>query len=342
MKTTRVIVDAGTQGFPTSSQQILSLISPAVCHHCDDRLRIPLGIYNVSISRICRKFIKLAQLIERYFVASTDVETVRLHLGALAEEVIDYVELTLYATAEHVDDLTAIGEGFFKPKKSKDRNDAFRQYEKAVKEAKKFVATTANQIKHQQSRIRPYTIEYTHADSKGCLHGYFFEGVVNGVVGPNRIIHTSQEVFSLTTLLWEVIAFLVQADRAIVQFITKLFGRIEGPAPHLTSNVGEAVAAAARLPLYTFGEQHPFDKIEITLHSPSQSSFPLDSRLYGSILHPWATNETHQFGAPMMSFQGDHVTRQFTLAVVKEVALKQWNASPQHTELDLVTLRSSK
>ncbi|MFM0060615.1 hypothetical protein PQR64_33830 [Paraburkholderia phytofirmans] len=247
-----------------------------------------------------------------------------MKLNELGEEVIDYVELTLYAAAEHVDDLMAIGDGFFKPKKARDRNGAFRQYEKTVKEAKKFIATTANQIKHQQSRIRPVAIPYSYADGKGCLHGYFFEGVVNGVVGPNRIIHSDQQVFSLTTLLWEVIAFLIQADRALFLFVTSLFGQLEGPARYLTCSVGEAVAATARLPLYTFGEQHPFDRLEFVLHCPIEDNFPLDSRLYGSILIPWLTPERHQFESPMMSFQGDDVTRQFMLADVKKVALKQW------------------
>lgn len=294
------------------------------CFHQQSGLRLPLGIYNISISRVTDKLIRLCHRVETYFNSSNTLDP-QSDIREVQLEIIDYIELSLYAAAEHVDDVKSICSGFFKHTSIRDKDQAFRTLEKAVKQHKHFVASAANAIKHQQSRIRIATLGFKDEQNVGALHGFFIEGVANGVVGPSSTFHKSHKLFSLTSLAWEIVLFLLLVSRDLATFLQSVCVQREGPVKVASEQFAKAVVAAARLPIYDFGEAHPFSRATINLRAPEPSLPLLDSSLYGSIRHGWSRSSTPVFGQLMSQYEGDGKTKQFQLFQPESVSFQHWS-----------------
>ena len=292
-------------------------------YHLSKNLRLPLGIYNVSVTRISEKVAAFCRRLEAYFQTSNKLEALHAKTD-LRKEHIDYIELSIYAAAEHVDDIDSIASGFFKNDHACQKNAAYMQLHKEVKKHKKFIAASANAIKHQQSRIRLFSNEFTHAGVAGCLHGYFVEGVENGVICPSSTFHKTQDVFSITTLAWEIILFVLSCSRELQAFLTSISTPLVGPVNTQFDTFSKAVIAAARLPLYTFGEEHPFSRATVTILASDNMSAAMDSNIYGSILRRWSHSPDATFGSFKCEFEGDGSTKSFRFAHPKTITLHHW------------------
>lgn len=241
------------------------------------------------------------------------------------EMVIDYIELSLYAAAEHVDDIYAIASGFFRNKQVRDKNAEYRKLDKELKEHKRFLSAAANHLKHQQARTRMFSLEFTQAGKEGCLHGYFIEGVESGALGPSKTFHSQHDVFSITTLVWEAILLVLNCSSALEKFIVAA-ATLSNKVPDTKSELfSKAVQAAARLPIYTFGESHPFSRATIKLKTDEKAKRALDSGLYGSVLYGWSKTAEAVFGNVVSQFEGDGVSREFHFALPKSVSLHHWS-----------------
>lgn len=317
-------VDVSPDGpAPLAALVPLSLVDQSACHHTSMRLRMPLGIYNVSVSRASDKVIRLCRRLENYFNASVTVNPSR-EPDDLMIEVIDYVELSLYAAAEHVDDVDSIASGFFRSTQLRDKHAAYRELSKKMKSHKRLVAAAANAIKHQQSRIRLFSADYNHAGRFGCLHGYFFEAVEDGVVCPSSTFHQNHGVFSITTLVWEIIIFLLQSSRDLAEFLMRVAPQVGGPERSDSDIFRKAVIAGARLPLYTFGEEHPFSRTGLRITTSGMDEDVLSSGLYGSIREGWVNGPIPNFGGFVARFVGDGVTKQFRFPQPKLIGFQHW------------------
>jgi hypothetical protein len=300
----------------------LALMSDEGCFHNANNLRMPLGIYNVSVSRVCDKLIRLCQRLETYFRDSNTLEPLEAS-DEIMQELLDYTELSLYAAAEHVDDIASIASGFFKTSALRDKYAPYRKLQKEIKKHKHLISAAANAIKHRQVRIRLFSVEYTHGGSSGLLHGYFIEGVEAGVVGPSGAFHQSQDVFSITTLIWEIIVFLLSCSRDLARFLVDITTKSAEPASTKFELFQKAVTTAARLPMYTFGEEHPFSRV--TLRINSSDGALLESSLYGSIAKRWSKTSEASFGRFTSRFAGDGKTKSFRFARPKSVSLHDWD-----------------
>lgn len=305
------------------AHEALALCRRESCYHEARSLRMPLGIYNVSVSRVCDKVMRLCSRLEQYF-KNTDGAYPSRSDDDLMQEVIDYIELALYSAAEHVDDIDAIASGFFANRALRDKSKEFRQLQNQIKRHKRFLSAAANAIKHQQARIRLYSLEYTHLEKSGCLHGYFIEGVRDGVVLPSEIFHKDQQVFSVTSLAWEIIVFLLECSRALKVFIGEVPKESVASQEGSFSPFSKATVAAARLPLYTFGEEHPFSRVVVKISSSDGSEEDLQSELYGSIKNRWVDGGKLKFGRFAARYVGDGVTRSFNYPAPKSVSLVHW------------------
>jgi hypothetical protein len=246
-------------------------------------------------------------------------------MGDTLLEIIDYVELSLYAAAEHVDDITSIATGFFKHQALRDKNPAYRALSKAIKQHKHFIAAAANAIKHQQSRVRLASIPFEDQGHRGVLHGYFIEAVVNGVVAPSPTFHRSRKLFSLTSLAWAILIFLLLASRDLAVFLNAVGVQLEGPARVSCVSFTKAVVAAARLPIYDFGEPHPFSLVTLSLGVESSSSGLIDSGIYGSIRNGWSPTCSPIFGNLASHYEGDGKSQRFEFFTVDSVSLQHWS-----------------
>ena len=70
------------------SLQILSALDPNKGYHISNDLRPPLGIYNISISRICDKLTKCCIKLEAYFNSSKKVDDLRREDELREEELV--------------------------------------------------------------------------------------------------------------------------------------------------------------------------------------------------------------------------------------------------------------
>jgi hypothetical protein len=172
---------AGATGL-TAASALSHLQSGSSFHEKLDR-RHPLGIYNVSVNRICRKLQKCCEIGEVLWKAGKDINA--LHgASELREQFVDYLELCIYAAAEHVDDVEAIAGCFFPDSQSYAKSQAARELKKILKPLRDRTSAIANAIKHNQSRLRLFSLDFRHNDELMCLHGFFIEGYRQGSVCP--------------------------------------------------------------------------------------------------------------------------------------------------------------
>jgi hypothetical protein len=249
--------------------------------------------------------------------ALAEAETLRL-------ELIDYMELAIYAAAEHVDDIESIAIGLFLDRRY-ERHPAYKALQKEMKHLRRFVSVTANVIKHQQARLRLFTLEMEHAGNACCLHGFFVESVENYVVVPSTILDAKHECFSLPTLLWEIMTFVLGASRALSIFLIDVLSLTPDKKAHANDPLTRAIIAAARLPLYTFGEVSPFSRAALSISSSDKNPGPLRSGLYGSIMSQWASVGEPVFRGVQGWWEGDGVTDTFRLPNIPSVGLSRWS-----------------
>ena len=304
---------------------LLASIDPAICYHSDLNLRLPLGIYNISVSRICDKLTKCSNKLESYFNKVKYVHDINA-ASELRQEIIDYIELSLYAAAEHVDDIKNIGKGLFKNSHEFDKSKDIRALTDVMKQHRSLVSASANAIKHNQTRIRIYSLEFNHDSIPMCLHGFFFEAATSGIIGPNLIFHhDDKQVFSVTSLLWEILVFLQYSSKALSKFLSDMGVQNISANPHTFAQFNKAVTAVTRLPLYSFDETHPFSNTRVIISADNQAKSQLDSGLYGSICHRWSKSNNGYFGNFNGEFEGDGVSRQFKIVAPKALNIQHWD-----------------
>jgi hypothetical protein len=300
----------------------LAVVPSGIGYHESQRLRKPLGIYNTSLQRIFSKLDKCCSRLHTYFLHSNTIDGLAT-ASELQTEVLDYIELSLYSAAEHVDDIESIASGFFSPKKECKKSPQVKKLNADIKILKKFIASAVNAIKHQQSRIRFYSVDIRHEHRVFCLHGYFIEGVTNGEVGPCSILHgENNKIFSITSLIWEVICFVLNSSRSLAKFLSEILNVTESNDVQEFALMNKVVKSAAKLPLYSFDDQHPFVSTRIILQTDNPKE--LHSSLYGSLRCKWSKSSDLVMIQDQMGYAGDGVTKTFNIAVPQNLGLTHW------------------
>ena len=87
----------------------------------------------------------------------------------------------------------------------------------------------------------------------------------------------------------------------------------------------KTVVAAARLPLYSFDETHPFSETRIIIDGDDNGIKTLDSNIYGSIIQKWKKSDDMQFVSEIANYEGDGVTKTFEIVKPKALKLQHWS-----------------
>lgn len=283
------------------------------------RGRHPAGIYNASIARVTEKLTSLCTKLEPALASKLDDVDKN---GPPHRDIVDYCELALYSAAEHVDDLMGIAQGFFPNEKAR-KKTGYAAFEEEVKLAKRHIAMIVNKIKHQQLRLRIFVLEYSYHSDGGLLYGYYLEDVEDGVLGVNKEVHAKGNVFSLTSLVWEIIVFLLRTSDALSVFL-KDRGVTGERNPAGNTSFLNAVTAGVRLPLYSFDEEHIFSRFPVSVTGPLYQDPRFASGLHGSIARPWSVLTDPKFGRHAIYTTSDGHTRTFSLVGPKQVSLRHW------------------
>ncbi|MGL4573333.1 MAG: hypothetical protein ACRCV9_00925 [Burkholderiaceae bacterium] len=287
--------------------------------------RHPLGIYNLSIGRTCDKVKRCCELLERYSLLSKKLSELRSH-PEHAQAVVDYLELCIYAAAEHIDDVELLAGCFFASSNEFAKSPHVRSLKKELKAIRDQISSFANAIKHAQARVRLFTTEFHHGGNDLCLHGFFIEGFRDGAVGPSRVIHSEgQEIFSATSFLWQVVVFLLQSSHQVAKFLSGIDAVSTARTVNSEDMVfSDMVVSLLRLPLYSFDDVHPFSKTTVVLEGAEALSKELRSDLYGSFYQRWTLSHEGGVGGYSALFAGDGVTKTFRIAFPKQLSIQHW------------------
>ncbi|MFG1228584.1 hypothetical protein [Xanthobacter wiegelii] len=176
-------------GSPLPALNILSSLKNGASYHEQRDCRHPLGIYNISVARICDKVAKCADKLEAYWQVSGSPDSVD-NLDATQGEMIDYLELAMYAAAEHVDDLEEIAKTFYNSDREAASSADVRLFKKAIKPLRDEISNFANTIKHAHGRLRLYQTDFYQDVSGIRVLGFFVEGWADGGIAPHRVLHS--------------------------------------------------------------------------------------------------------------------------------------------------------
>jgi hypothetical protein len=135
---------------------------------------------------------------------------------------------------------------------------------------------------------------------------------------------TTQQVYSIPTLVWEVLWFVLSCSQSLKAFLMIAMPPVFGPPAPQVTRIGKAISAAVRLPHYTFGEEHPFHRTTLKLLDVRVNESALDSDLFGAFKNRWHPTAIPTFGRFTSEFQGDGSTQTFTIAMPKTVSLLHW------------------
>lgn len=312
-------------GSPLPALNALSSLNNGASYHEQRDCRHPLGVYNISVGRICDKVTKCADKLEVYWQLSGSLDSTD-NLAATQGEIIDYLELTMYAAAEHVDDLEEIAKTFYKSNREAASSADVRILKKSIKHLRDEISNFANTIKHAHGRLRLYETEFHHGGNTLRVLGFFIEGWVDGGVAPHRVLHSGgKTVLSVTSFLWNVLTYVGEMSMALAEFLAK----IDAYDPdiveaHDTPNFRKTAIKLARLPLYSFDDDHPFDRVKWVLSLDDELTGETDSGIYGSLLTRWSKSSDGKFGGFRLLYAGDGTTRTFKIANPTKLGLKHW------------------
>ena len=319
-----IVISADSEGSPLPALDLLSSLRDSASFHEQRDCRHPLGIYNISVARICDKVAKCADKLEAYWQIS-DARNGADNLDATEGEIIDYLELTIYAAAEHVDDLEAIANIFCKSDREAASSANVRLLKKAIKPLRDEVSIFANTIKHSHGRLRLYETVFSHNGHTIGMLGFFVEGWANGGVSPHRILHSNKTVLSVTSFLWNVLTYVGEMSVALAEFLTRIGAYdLDTVGPRDAPIFRRTAIKLARLPLYSFDDEHPFNRVKWVLPLDDELTSQTNSGIYGSILNRWSKSSEGQFAGFRLRYAGDGTTRTFHIANPTTLGLKHW------------------
>ncbi|PYE87551.1 hypothetical protein [Phyllobacterium leguminum] len=310
---------------PLPALNILPSLKNGLSYHEQRDSRHPLGIYNLSIARICDKVAKCADKLEAYWQVSSSLDSMD-NVNVVQGEIIDYLELTMYAAAEHVDDLEEIAKTFYKSDRESASSADVRLLKKAIKPLRDEISNFANTIKHAHGRLRLYETDFHHDGHTLRVLGFFIEGWVDGGVAPHRVLHSGgKAVLSVTSFLWNVLTYVGEMSVALAEFLTRIKACDPGIVEARDTSIFRKTAIKlARLPLYSFDDDHPFDRVKWVLSLDDKLAGETNSGIYGSLLTSWSKSGDGKFGGFRLLYAGDGITRTFKIANPTKLDLKHW------------------
>ena len=312
-----IIISSDAENLPLPALEILSSLKSGVSYHEPRDCRHPLGVYNISIARICDKIVKCADKLEIYWQKTSNADR---------EHRLNDIELTMYAAAEHVDDLEHIAKTFFRSDREATSSKDVKLLKKAIKPLRDEISNFANTIKHAHGRMRLYETDFQHNGHMLPVLGFFIEGWLEGGVAPHRVLHSGgKAVLSVTSFLWNVLTYIAEMSVALAEFLVRIKAR--GPErlqSQDTPTFRKTTIKLARLPLYSFDDDHPFDRVKWVISLDGEQTAEANSGVYGSLLTPWSKSSDLKFGGFRLLYAGDGVTQNFKMAHPKKLGLKHW------------------
>lgn len=322
-----IVVDLDAQTHsPLKAEIYLSRLKPDTSFHEILDCRHPLGIYNVSTARIAKKLTACCARLEEFLLAVPSASTLLSH-NDKKEGLVDYIELCLYAAAEHVDDLEAIARCFFENDRLAATSPHTKELKSSMKPIRDRISGFTNAIKHSQSRIRICSVDFAQDNGAVCLHGFFIERFNNGTIGPSPIFHSNERLISVTSFLWSVLIYLFSMSGALCEFLLGMdvVENASGVIVQQSPLLRPCVIALTRLPLYSFDDVHPFVKTRFIVNGGESARHEMDSNIYGSFMRRWSKTPSALSGQIVMGYEGDGTTKRFQMNFPLNINIQPWD-----------------
>lgn len=289
-------------------------------YHIERDFRHPLGIYNTSLLRISKKISRCADRLEAFWNSNGAKED-------LLGEVVDYLELSMYSAAEHVDDVNRIAMSFFPTDTLANNSKEVRLLRNSIKPIRSEISAFANTIKHAHGRIRLYRVNFVQGQTALNLVGFFIEGFKDGACAPSPILHSSgKQIISITSFLWSILTFLSDVSRVLFDFLLSIEAFDKDNLEAIECEpFQDAALKLARLPNYSFDDEHPFTRVRWVLDLDDDLLAAANSQIYGSLSNQWLHAARGKFEQPQLLYDGDGVTRSFRIVDPKKISLQHWS-----------------
>ncbi|MDX2277614.1 MAG: hypothetical protein NW206_19360 [Hyphomonadaceae bacterium] len=286
--------------------------------------QVALARYNRSIARIAEKTKRAAAKLEA--IIREETATGLDHLGAPRdEELIDALELFLYAAAEHTDDLKFIARQLA-GLRGESPDNAADKLDRLLKPVRRRVSMITNQIKHAQWRLALLRQGFSLGGIPLVLHGIVLTSVSSERVGLETLPPDGARVIAIPSLLWSVLEFAYLASEALCTHVDPTGANRAAMAPAPVPEFTAAITAVARLPLYALEEEHTHHRVRVVIVASSEeANKKLQSDLYGSLSRKWDRHAAGAAGGFRFSVQGDGVSRSFDFPTLKNVSLLHWD-----------------
>lgn len=274
--------------------------------------RHPLGIYNLSISRILDKITKTIQALDE--LTNQDI---KIKQSDAEDNLINHLELTLYAAAEHIDDL-----GLILDRINAKTDAARKQNNKALKsmlfDYRREISSITNTIKHSNARIRIFSCKAIYNSQSVNLIGFFIETHLNGKVGPNFLLQGNKGVISLTSFIWNIIKHISLAAKSLSTYLIEnnLATKVSVP-DDANETIHDAINKLALLPIFSFDDDHPLSDYNWNIGYDPELDFHKYLYSVGNLPHHDAIPLFQDF---KISYRGDGMTKEFTVAGPSKVS----------------------
>jgi hypothetical protein len=264
--------------------------------------RHPLALYNVSLSTVATKLLKVLEALSEA-KGLVQLQPAK-HDGAdQYTALLEATDNLLDALMEHFDDCGRIVKSFFPSLKDNRFKNHYGEYGKSIEPYRDHVGAIDNCLKHRQGRLRPVAFAWPG----GSRLGYFVEGCIDGRLGPALDVHpTGKTAFSYNRDIPLHVCGVFFVGACLAETLCSIDRRIAALPSHQTearpeSDWSKALKVVSALP-------HVFFPDEV------QQSVPL-VRVEGGRLHvEFPSADTNVYGPPngstvRVAFRGDGVTK---------------------------------
>jgi len=228
----------------TAAASVLQELAGAQLYHSRLGMRNPFGAFNVALQSVWESLSRCVEELERVVLTrpfARDGDPIWF------EELLRRHESLLYSLMEYIETCHSILTGCFPTQDLAKKHSVTRDYERAVKEYRNYVAKIVNAIKHSQARLRSIVA----FSDRVSIVGYYVESALpDGVIGPNEAIHRDgDEAFSIGLELRYHLFGIYSTASALATALKQLpipkapAGSLASSANQLIVNLVERVAA---------------------------------------------------------------------------------------------------
>lgn len=244
-----------------AAREALKRISANVTYHNEWGVRQPLGMYNISITRLPREFALALDALIAF--TNFPVKGGGAQADKAADQLTDCYRALLYAMNEHAEDCDNIAKTFFPKDKFTGKESSLRNFRGMSKPYRERLNKIVNAMKHRQARLSLF-----HATNAMIrIPGYSIQSLIApNTIGPDIHVHHKKRSSDVAAtsfsydFRWHICAFY-GLGWALSRFIEDVTGthtpemKDAATPRENTPQMFDVVSRVAKLPTFVFPQE---------------------------------------------------------------------------------------